>query len=117
MFNVQLVWRSGLNVKLCPERLGHSSAKMTLDVYTEALLTLERAAAATMEAIVERGKAAQQSVLSVAGNGWPNRTTNGRHSPRAQTYRVTHSRHAGHLPSLHYGGEFVFTLDVIRAPC
>jgi len=47
---------SGVNVKVMSERLGHSSAKMTLDVYTKALPTLQRQAAATMEAIVGRVK-------------------------------------------------------------
>jgi integrase len=43
---------SGVNVKVMSERLGHSSAKMTLDVYTKALPTLQRQAATTMETIV-----------------------------------------------------------------
>lgn len=54
---------SGVNVKVMSERLGHSSAKMTLDVYTKALPTLQRQAATTMEAIVgqsrRRSKAAR----------------------------------------------------------
>lgn len=47
---------NGVNVKVMSERLGHSSAKMTLDVYTRALPTLQRQAASTIEAIVGPGK-------------------------------------------------------------
>lgn len=48
-----LALASGLNVKVISERLGHASAKMTLDVYTRALPTLQREAAAQMEEIVQ----------------------------------------------------------------
>lgn len=39
---------SGDNVKIISERLGHSSAKMTLDVYAKAIPTLQRESAARM---------------------------------------------------------------------
>ncbi len=47
-----LALSSGVNVKVISERLGHSSAKMTLDVYARALPTLQREAADRMEAII-----------------------------------------------------------------
>ena len=47
-----LALSSGVNVKVVSERLGHSSAKMTLDVYTRAVPTLQRDAAALMEQLV-----------------------------------------------------------------
>ncbi|MDQ6780539.1 MAG: site-specific integrase [Candidatus Eremiobacteraeota bacterium] len=50
-----LALASGLNVKVISERLGHASAKMTLDVYTRALPTLQREAADRMEDIIGRG--------------------------------------------------------------
>lgn len=39
-------------MKVISERLGHASAKMTLDVYTRSLPTLQREAAGRMEDIV-----------------------------------------------------------------
>jgi integrase len=51
-----LALSSGINVKVVAERLGHSSAKMTLDVYTRALPTLQRDAAAQMESLMIGGK-------------------------------------------------------------
>ena len=47
-----LALASGINVKIVSERLGHSSAKMTLDVYTRALPTLQREAATRMESMI-----------------------------------------------------------------
>jgi integrase len=47
-----LALASGVNVKVVSERLGHSSAQMTLDVYTRALPTLQRDAAALMERLM-----------------------------------------------------------------
>lgn len=47
-----LALSSGINVKVLAERLGHSSAKMTLDVYTRALPTLQRDAATRMERMI-----------------------------------------------------------------
>jgi len=43
---------AGENVKVIAERLGHSSAKLTLDVYTKSLPTLQREAAVRMDAIL-----------------------------------------------------------------
>jgi integrase len=43
---------AGENVKVVAERLGHSSAKLTLDVYAKALPTLQRDAAARMDVIL-----------------------------------------------------------------
>jgi len=47
-----LALANGVNVKVVSERLGHSSAQMTLDVYTRALPTLQRDAAALMERLI-----------------------------------------------------------------
>jgi integrase len=47
-----LALSSGVNVKVISERLGHSSAKMTLDVYARALPTLQREAADRLETII-----------------------------------------------------------------
>lgn len=47
-----LALASGVNVKVVSERLGHSSAQMTLDVYTRSLPTLQRDAAALMERLM-----------------------------------------------------------------
>jgi integrase len=47
--SASLALASGINVKVVSERLGHSSAKMTLDVYAHALPTLQREAAAQIE--------------------------------------------------------------------
>ena len=43
---------SGDNVKVVAERLGHSSAKMTLDVYAHAVPTLQRESAERMDALL-----------------------------------------------------------------
>lgn len=43
---------AGENVKVVSERLGHSSAKMTLDVYAKALPTLQREAAERIERLL-----------------------------------------------------------------
>jgi len=47
-----LALASGINVKIVSERLGHSSAKMTLDVYTRAIPTLQKEAASLMESMI-----------------------------------------------------------------
>lgn len=47
-----LALSSGVNVKVISERLGHSSAKMTLDVYARAMPTLQREAADRLETII-----------------------------------------------------------------
>jgi integrase len=47
-----LALSSGVNVKVISERLGHSSAKMTLDVYARAMPTLQREAADRLESII-----------------------------------------------------------------
>lgn len=47
-----LALASGINVKIVSERLGHSSAKMTLDVYTRAVPTLQKEAASRMESLI-----------------------------------------------------------------
>ncbi len=43
---------AGENIKVVQERLGHASAKTTLDVYAKAVPTLQREAAARMDAIL-----------------------------------------------------------------
>ena len=43
---------AGENIKVVQERLGHSSAKMTLDVYAKAVPTLQREAAIRMDSIL-----------------------------------------------------------------
>ena len=47
-----LALSNGDNVKVVSERLGHSSAKMTLDVYAKAVPTLQRASAARMGSVL-----------------------------------------------------------------
>ena len=47
-----LALASGINVKVVSERLGHASAKMTLDVYTRAMPTLQKEAASRMESMI-----------------------------------------------------------------
>jgi len=42
----------GENIKVVQERLGHASAKMTLDVYAKAVPTLQREAAERMDSIL-----------------------------------------------------------------
>jgi len=51
-----LLLAEGENVKVVAERLGHSSAKMTLDVYAHALPTLQRPATAKIESIFSNGR-------------------------------------------------------------
>jgi integrase len=43
---------AGENIKIVQERLGHASAKMTLDVYAKAVPTLQREAATRMDSIL-----------------------------------------------------------------
>jgi integrase len=43
---------AGENVKVVQERLGHASAKMTLDVYAKAVPTVQREAAVRMDGIL-----------------------------------------------------------------
>lgn len=43
---------AGENIKVVQERLGHASAKMTLDVYAKAVPTLQREAAVRMDSIL-----------------------------------------------------------------
>jgi integrase len=43
---------AGENVKIIQEKLGHASAKMTLDVYAKVVPTLQREAAARIDPIL-----------------------------------------------------------------
>jgi integrase len=43
---------NGDNVRVVAERLGHSSAKITLDVYTKAIPTLQKEAATQMDGLL-----------------------------------------------------------------
>jgi integrase len=47
-----LALSNGDNVKVVSERLGHASAKMTLDVYVKAIPTLQREAATKMDSLL-----------------------------------------------------------------
>lgn len=51
-----LLLAAGENVKVVSERLGHSSAKMTLDVYAHSMPTLQKPAAAKIESIFSNGR-------------------------------------------------------------
>jgi len=59
-----LALSSGINVKVVSERLGHSSAQMTLDVYTRALPTLQREAASQMESLIKGQVARRRRLFS-----------------------------------------------------
>lgn len=43
---------AGENIKVVQERLGHASAKMTLDAYTKAIPTMQREPASRLNAIL-----------------------------------------------------------------
>jgi integrase len=49
--SAMLALANGDNVKIVAERLGHSSPKMTLDVYTHAVPTLQRESAKMMDTL------------------------------------------------------------------
>jgi integrase len=50
--NATLSLANGDNVKVVSERLGHSSAKMTPDVYAKAIPTLQRESAKALDGIL-----------------------------------------------------------------
>jgi integrase len=48
-----LALQAGVHVKVVAERLGHSSAKVTLDVYSHAIPAMQEDAAARVAALIE----------------------------------------------------------------
>ena len=47
-----LMLASGVNIKVISERLGHGSAKMTLDIYTHTQPGMQEEATARLEAVI-----------------------------------------------------------------
>jgi integrase len=103
-----LALSSGVNVKVISERLGHSSAKMTLDVYARALPTLQREAAERLEAVI-----APRAATASPRHG---RRSNRREAPARSSCRAGRSTRSGRWRHVWLGSSTLSSTNHRRAP-